>query len=116
MQGNTTIVTVLIFVSLCSLIIFLPLLMQRPALGSVIGTFRKKNAFDANSAIPGDAFGISRQHFLLRKRDYKPQALQLLASTKIVQLTEDDRFFFSEEKYAALRMNSAKLAKWLFPE
>lgn len=116
MQGNSTFITVLIFVLLCVLVIFLPLLMQRRALGSVIGTFRKKKAFDANSAIPGDAFGISRQHFLLRKRDYKPQAIQLLSNTKIVQMTEDDRFFFSEEKYAALRMNSARLLKWLFPE
>lgn len=116
MQGNTTIGTVLVFVLLCVLIIFLPLLMQRRALVSVIGTFRKKKAFDAKSAIPGDAFGFSRQHFLFRKRDYKPQALQLLTSTKIVQVTDDDRFFFSEDKYAALRRNSARLAKWLFPE
>lgn len=116
MEGNTTIITVLFFVLLIALIIFLPVLMQRRALNAVVRTFRKRKAFDAKSAIDADALGISRRHFILSKRDHKPQALQLLVSTQIVQVTEDNRFFFSEEKLAALRSKSAKLAKWLLPE
>jgi hypothetical protein len=116
MEGNTTIITVLFFALLFASVIFLPLFMQRRALRSVIGSFRQKKAFDTKSAISADALGIRQQHFLLRKKDYKPQALQLLVSTHVVHVTEDDRFFFSEEKFVALRRNSAKLAKWLLPE
>jgi|GEM_PF-1162334 len=116
MEGNTTIITVLFFVLLIALIIFLPVFLQRRALNSLVSTFRKRKAFNTNSAISSDALGISRRHFLLMKRDHKPQALQLLVNTQIVQVTEDNRFFFSEGKLAALRSKSAKLAKWLLPE
>jgi hypothetical protein len=39
----------------------------------------------------------------LRRRDYKPRALQLLISADIVQMTEDGKFYLDEESLSMTR-------------
>ena len=116
MEINATVIAILFFALLVVIGFALSLLLQRRALQFVIGNFRKKRAFDKKKSIPGTELGIMPKHALFKKRDYKPQALQFLVNTGVVQMTDEQKFYFSEEKLAALRDNSSTLGKLLLPE
>ncbi|NMB41526.1 MAG: hypothetical protein GX996_06300 [Firmicutes bacterium] len=114
----------LIFVLIIAFLLFLcfalPLLLQRRAIIAVIKIFRQKNALKANNALTRDELGIVPQTFfskMLKLRDYKPDALNLLLSTKIVKETADEKLYFSREEFSTLqRKTSSRMLKFLLPK
>ncbi len=116
MQSITIFLTILFFLAMLFLTLMLSFFMQSKALKSLVRAFRRQKAFNAARAVGAADLGISKQHILFRKRDYKPQMLQFLISAGVVQATEDQRFFFSEEKLVALREGTTKLGRLFLPE
>ena len=84
--------------------ITIPPLLIRRAISSVIQIFRQHNATTVKSAKTIDELGLGSQPIvkrIFRRRDYKPQALQILMRTEVVQTTEDNKLYLSEEKLAS---------------
>lgn len=112
----TTFYVILFFVCVVGLIFVLSLFMQRRAVNYVVGKFREKNALKAENGIEHDELGIKHQHALIKKRDYRPQALQLLMQMNVVKSTDEGRLYFSEDKYASIDRESSPLVKILLPK
>jgi len=84
--------------------ITIPPLLIRRAISSVIQIFRQHSATDVKSARTIDELGLGPRPMakrIFRRRDYKPQALQILMRAEVVQMTEDDKLYLSEEKLAS---------------
>ena len=82
-------------------LLFVPTLMTRRAVIAVIRIFRRSGALNAGSAMPAAELGLAPLSFgqrIMRMRDYKPRALDLLVNVEVVQLTEEGKIFLSEEK------------------
>ena len=109
-------ITILILAGMIFLAVMLSFLMQSRAVKGLVRVFRQKEAFYAEKAVSAADLGIRKQHMLFRKRDYRPQMLQFLISAGVVHPTEDDRYFLSNEKLAALRGQTTRLGKLLLPE
>jgi len=74
--------------------------MKRAA-RQVIKIFRRHNATDSKNARTIDELGLRPPGMLermMRQRDYKPQALDMLLQAGIIKATEDGRLYLSEEK------------------
>ena len=85
-------------------LIFVPRWLMRRAFSSVIQIFRQHNAINEKNAKTIDELGLRPPTFAQRLtsfRDYKPQALDLLRRADIVQITEDGKLYFSEDKFAS---------------
>jgi len=84
---------------------FIPRWLTRRAARHVIKIFRKHNAIDSKNARTIDELGLRPPGVLermMRRRDYKPQALSALMQAEIIQATEDGKLYLSEEKLASL--------------
>lgn len=78
--------------------------MVRRNVPKVIDIFRKKNAIGILNAKTLQELGLQPPTFLQRlihRRDYKPQALDLLVQTNVVFTTEDHKLYITEESVAA---------------
>ena len=115
-ENNATLFVLLFFISFVVVVLITSLFLQRRSVISVIETFRRKNAFDEESAISQEEVGIRHQHALLKKRDYKLQALQFLINVQVIRATESGMLYFSEEALASLSRESSKIAKILLPK
>jgi len=74
---------------------------MRRAARQVIKIFRENNATDSKNARMIDDLGLRPAGALermMRRRDYKPYALNALMKAEIVQATEDGKLYLSEEK------------------
>ncbi len=99
-MNNAVLYVILIIIFGLALVFFIPQLMIRRAATKVIKIFLKKNAINPQLAMtlaelklqPGSY--ISR---LMSLRDYKPAALDLLIRANIVIMTEDERYYLSEQ-------------------
>ena len=79
-------------------------LMKR-AINTVIKGFRDRQALTPESAVTADELGYKRKLFQMNGlRDYKPNALQLLMRTNIVQMTEEGKLYLSEEALSQTRL------------
>ena len=79
--------------------------MVKHAARQVIKIFRRHNATDSKNARTIDELGLRPPGILermMRRRDYKPQALTALMQAGIIKATEDGKLYISEEKLAAL--------------
>jgi len=77
--------------------------LLRRAVRQVIKIFRRHNAIDATTAMSDSELGIRPQPFLRRlmqRRDYKPYALTVMMRAGVVLMTDDGKFYLSEEKLA----------------
>lgn len=93
-------IVVLILVTLLGLFVVPRFLIKR-ALKQVLKIFRRQEATSINHARTIDELGLRPRGFvegMLRTRDYKPYALDLLRQGKIVMATEDGRLYLSEER------------------
>ncbi len=115
-ENNATLFVLLFFVGFIVVVLLTSLFLQRRSVISVIKTFRKKNACDENRAISQEEIGIRPQHALLKKRDYKLQALQFLINVQVIRATEAGMLYLSEETLATLSRESSKIAKILLPK
>jgi hypothetical protein len=82
---------------------FIPRWLVRRASHQVIKIFRKHNATDSKTARTIDELGLRPPGVLdrmMRRRDYKPHALNALIQAGVIQVTEDGRLYLSEEKLA----------------
>jgi len=91
----------LLIVLFMVLLVVLPLMMNKRAIKQVIKRFRDRQALDPGSAKTIDELDLRPPSFrerLMRFRDYKPAALNGLVRVGIIKVTEDGRFYLSEEK------------------
>jgi len=82
---------------------FVPRWLMRRAARQVVRIFRKSNATDSKTARTVDELGLRPLGVLermMRRRDYKPQALNALMQAGVIQVTEDGRLYLSEENLA----------------
>jgi len=80
---------------------FIPRWLTRRAARQVIKIFRKNNATDSKTARTIDELGLrppGMMERMMRRRDYKPHALNALMQAGVIQVTEDGRLYLSEEK------------------
>ena len=100
MVDSTLLIIVLIVVFFLAMFVVPRFLMKR-AIKQVVRTFRQHYATDAKSAKSSFELGLNPRGFLdglLRGRDYKPYAMNLLRKHEIVLMTDDGRLYLSEEK------------------
>ena len=93
-------------------VFFIPRWLVRRAARQVIRIFRDHNAIDSKTARTIDELGLRPPGMLermMRRRDYKPQALNALIQVGIVKMTEDGRVYLSEDKLAELHLGGASL-------
>ena len=101
-MDDTLMVIVLIIVFVVVALVLPQFLVMRTA-PKVIRIFRQKNAVGAKNAKAIEELGLKQRSMIenvLRRRDYKPRALQLLISANIVQMTEDGKLYLDEENLA----------------
>ncbi len=87
--------------------------LMSTAVRKVITVFRERGAVTPAKALTAQELGLARRGVMegmFRMRDYRPNAVQLLARADIVRPTEDGRLYLSEETLAQTRMKDfAKL-------
>ena len=86
---------------------FIPRWLTRRAARQVIKIFRDRNAVDSKTARTVDELGLRPPGVLermMRRRDYKPQALNAMIQVGIIKTTDDGKVYLSEEKLAELSL------------
>jgi hypothetical protein len=82
----------------------LPRIRIRRAVNQVMAVFERNNALDVRSAKTVDELGLRRPTFLdgmLRMRDFKPYALQILMQTDVVRQTDGGRLYLAQDRLHA---------------
>jgi hypothetical protein len=85
----------------------IPRWLVKRAARQVIKIFRKHNATDSKTARTVDELGLRPLGILermMRRRDYKPQALNALMKVGVIQATRDGKLYLSEAKLADFGM------------
>jgi hypothetical protein len=91
----------------------IPRWLMKRAARQVIKIFRQHNATDSKTARTIDELGLRPPGVLermMRRRDYKPHALNALMQAGIVQVTEDGKLYLSEA-----RLGETRLEKGAYP-
>jgi hypothetical protein len=104
---NDWVVIALLFIVLLFALFFIPQFMMKRAIRAVIRIFRDNNAIGIKQAIAAEELGLQPRRMverMMKPRDYKPRALQLLMSQEIIQMTEDGKLYLLEEKLDASRL------------
>ena len=104
-MDNPLMVIVLVIVFIVVALVLPQFLVMR-TVPKVIRIFRQNNAVGAKNAKPIEELGLKQRSVIenmLRRRDYKPRALQLLISANIVQMTEDGKLYLDEESLSMTR-------------
>ena len=73
----------------------------RRAIVKVIEIFRQQNALRINDAKTVEEFGLEKPDFVqrvMRGRDFKQYALQILIKRGVICVTEDGRLYMVEDK------------------
>lgn len=79
--------------------VYLSRFLIKKAMRDVVSVFRKRGALTPKSAVTAQELGLVKGRFtdrMFRVRDYKPDALRLLAQANVVKMTEDGRLYLSE--------------------
>ena len=103
-MANVFAIIIMIILSFLA-IVLIPMLMTRRAVNQVIRIFRNQNALSPENARTVDELGLtplSLGQRIFKARDYKPRALDSLIGSDIVQRTEDDKLFLSEEALSSM--------------
>lgn len=83
----------------------LPRVRIKRAVNQVVAIFERNNALDAESAKTIEELGLAPPTFLermMRMRDFKPYALQILMKDEVIRQTDRGRLYLSEDKLAAI--------------
>ena len=86
----------------------LPRIRIRRAVSQVVAIFERSSALDVRSAKTIDELGLRPPTFLegmMRMRDFKPYALQILMKADIIQQTDGGRLYLSQDKLAAINID-----------
>jgi hypothetical protein len=87
----------------------LPRIRIRRAVDQVMAIFERNNAVDVRSAKTVDELGLRPPTFLegmLRMRDFKPYALQILMHTEVVRQTDGGRLYLAQNRLPATDADS----------
>lgn len=101
------IVIALLFVVLLIALFVIPQFMMKRAVRAVIRILRDNHATSKKEAKTAEELGLQPKRMverMMKPRDYKPRALQLLMGQEIVQMTEDGKLYLQEEKLDASRL------------
>ena len=82
----------------------LPRIRIRRAASQVMAIFERNNALDVRSAKTIDELGLRSPTFIegmLRLRDFKPYALQILMHTEVVRQTDGGRLYLAHDRLPA---------------
>jgi len=82
----------------------LPRIRIGRAVDQVMAIFERNNALDVRSAKTIDELGLRPPTFLegmLRMRDFKPYALQMLMHTEVVRQTDGGRLYLAQDRLPA---------------
>ena len=104
---NDWIIIALLFIVLLFALFVIPQFMMKRAVRAVIRIFRDNHATGIKEAKTAEELGLQPKRLverMMKPRDYKPRALQLLMSQEIVQMTEDGKLYLMEEKLDASRL------------
>jgi hypothetical protein len=83
----------------------LPRIRIKRAINQVAAIFERNNALDVRSAKTIDELGLRPPTFLegmMRMRDFKPYALQILMKADIIRQTDGGRLYILQDKLAAI--------------
>jgi hypothetical protein len=86
---------------------FIPRWLVRRAARQVIKIFREYNASESKNARTIDELGLrppGMMQRMMRRRDYKPYALDALMRVGVIQATEDGKLYLSEARLSELGM------------
>ena len=103
MDVNALFIILIVIVAILGFFV-LPRIRIGRAIDQVMAIFERKNALDARSAKTIDELGLRPPTFLqgmLRMRDFKPYALQILMHTEVVRQTDGGRLYLSQGKLPA---------------
>lgn len=82
----------------------LPRIRIKRAINQVVAIFERNSALDARSAKTIDELGLTPPTFLegmLRMRDFKPYALQILMKADVILQTDGGRLYLAQDRLAA---------------
>jgi hypothetical protein len=83
--------------------VYLSRFLIKKAMRDVVSVFRRRGALNPKGALTAEDLGLVKGRFtdrMFRVRDYKPDALRLLAQANVVKITEDGRLYLSEAELA----------------
>lgn len=91
--------------------VFLPRLLITSAVKNVIKTFIKQEAVSTQNAKTTEELDIKLQNSnmldnLLKVKDYRPDALQILLDVDIVVKTDNDHFYLVKDKLQTSKFNN----------
>ena len=105
---STTALFILLLVILAVLGLWvLPRIRIRRAINQVVAIFEHNNALHVRSARTIDELGLRPPTFLesmMRMRDFKPYALQILMKAEVVSQTDGGRLYLSQDRLAATNL------------
>lgn len=81
---------------------------MKRAINQVVAIFERKSALDLRSAKTIDELGLRPPTFLegmMRMRDFKPYALQMLLQAGVVCQTDGGRLYLLQDKLAAVNVD-----------
>jgi hypothetical protein len=97
-----TIIMILVGLGVIFLSFYISMQMTRRAVTRVLEIFESKNAIGIQQAKTIDELGLRPPGFverLVRFRDYRQNAMKLLAQAGIVFMTEEGKLFIPREKF-----------------
>jgi len=97
---NSTVIIIIFFVVAIVGILVIPRFLVKRAINQVVDIFLKNEAIDVASARTITELRLQKKGYLermVRTRDYKPYALEMLLRADIVIRTEDDKLYISKE-------------------
>lgn len=86
----------------------LPRMRIKRAVNQVVAIFERTNALDARSAKTIDELGLRPPTFLegmMRMRDFKPYALQILMKADVICQTDGGRLDLIQDKLATINID-----------
>ena len=93
---------IILIIAVAGLVLFvLPWWRIKRAVPQIVRIFREQNAIGIKNAKAPEELGVSLPGMMegvLTRRDYKRYALKALIKAEVIQMTEDGKFYLSEEK------------------
>ena len=103
MDSNALFILLIVILAILGFFL-LPRIRIRRAVNQVIAIFERNNALDVRSARTADELGLRPPTFLdgmLRMRDFKPYALQILMQTEVIRQTDGGRLYLAQNRLPA---------------
>ena len=103
MDSNALFILLIVILAIVGFFV-LPRIRIRRAVNQVMAIFERSNALDVRSAKTVDELGLRPPTFLqgmMRMRDFKPYALQILMQTDVVRQTDGGRLYLAQDRLPA---------------